>query len=86
MGIVYVSVLLVTVGVAAAPFTVNEPATKVAPAGIVSVNGKFVKAFSPTFVTVTVSDINLRRQPKLCLIFLKKRLNNLFQEFLHLLW
>ena len=48
------SVLLVTVGVAAAPLTVKEPVTNAAPAGIVSVNGKFVKALSPAFVTVIV--------------------------------
>ena len=42
------------VGVAAAPFTVKEPVTKVAPAGMVSVKGRFVIALKPTFVTVTV--------------------------------
>ena len=44
----------VTVGVAAVPLTVKDPVTNVAPVGMVSVNGKFVKAFKLTLVTVMV--------------------------------
>ena len=41
-------------GVAAVPLTVKDPVTNVAPVGMVSVNGKFVKAFKLTLVTVMV--------------------------------